>query len=293
MRSLDFFAQNPVFTHEEFAAATAQDSDRSIHTVHNRLAQHVAAGHILRVRRRIYATVPRGVKPEDAPVDPYLLACKLSPDAVVAYHAALQFHGYAYSVWRRFHYLTRYRRSPFSFRNAEFIPVRAPAAIRSLPDLGGYIDKHSHAAGQVREPGDEIPFSRTSMMNGHNSAAGFVRVTKLERTLVDLLDAPDRGGGWEEIWRSLEMVPYFDVDKVIDYALKLGSALTIARVGFFLEQHQDKLMLESEHIDRLRTRAPAQPRYLERDRRERGKLVPGWNLIVPERILQRAWEEAR
>lgn len=293
MRSDDFFAQHPVFTHEEFAAATTRNGDRSIYTVHNRLAQHVAAGHLLRVRRRIYVTVPRGMKPEDAPVDPYLLACKLSPDAAIAYHAALQFHGFAYSVWRRFQYLTRYRRSSFRFRDAEFIPVRAPAAVRSLPDLGGCIEKHSHVAGQVREPGDGEPFSRARVDADHNSAAGVVRTTNLERTLVDLLDSPEHGGGWEEIWRSLEIVPYFDVEKVIDYALLLGTALTIARVGFFLEQHQDKLMLEPEHFERLRARAPAQPRYLERGRHTDGKLVTGWNLIVPERILQRAWEEMR
>lgn len=293
MRSQDFFAQNPVFTFEEFATATGRNGERSIHTIHNRLAQHVAAGHILHVRRRIYATVPRGVKPENAPVDPYLLACKLSPDAVVAYHAALQFHGYTYSVWRRFHYLTRYSRAPFNFRDSEFIPVRAPAAIRYLPDLGGYIDKHSHTAGLTRRPRDTEPFSTAWLMTRELGLSGVVRATSLERTLVDLLNAPDRGGGWEEIWRSLEMVPYFNVENVIDYAIQLGSALTIARVGFFLEEHKGKLLIDLEHIDRLRSRAPAQPRYLERNRQERGKLVPGWNLIVPERILQRAWEETR
>ena len=31
-----------------------------------------------------------------------------------------------------------------------------------------------------------------------------MRVTSLERTLVDLLHAPRHGGGWEETWRSLQ-----------------------------------------------------------------------------------------
>ena len=55
-----------------------------------------------------------------------------------------------------------------------------------------------------------------------------VRVTTHELTLVDVLDAPRHGGGWEEIWRSLESVEFFDVDAVTDYALKLGSATTVA-----------------------------------------------------------------
>jgi len=58
-----------------------------------------------------------------------------------------------------------------------------------------------------------------------------VRVTGLERTLVDVLDRPDLEGGWEEIWRSLESVEFFDLDQVIKYALLLGNATTIAKVG--------------------------------------------------------------
>ncbi len=38
----------------------------------------------------------------------------------------------------------------------------------------------------------------------------------------------------------------------------------------------------------LRVRAPAQPLYLDR-KREPGKLVQTWNLVVPERVLSRSW----
>ncbi len=115
-------------------------------------------------------------------------------------------------------------------------------------------------------------------------------MTTLERTLVDVLNAPNRCGGWEEVWRSLEMVEFFDLDEVIDYATKLGSALTAARVGFFLEQNRDQLMVEECHLEELRALAPSQPRYLDA-RREPGKLVTDWNLIVPEPILTRSWAE--
>jgi predicted transcriptional regulator of viral defense system len=42
-----------------------------------------------------------------------------------------------------------------------------------------------------------------------------LNVTTFERTLVDVLDAPRHGGGWEEIWRSLESVEFFDIDGAI------------------------------------------------------------------------------
>jgi len=234
-------------------------------TSDNVLARHLAAGRLVRVRRGLYATVQRGIDPEQAAVDPYLTTTKLTDDAVVAYHAALQFHGKAYSIWGRFHYLTRRRTRSFSFGDMEFVPVQVPVTLRDLADLAGGVLEHRHAGGVVR-------------------------VTTLERALVDVLDAPGKAGGWEEVWRSLEMVEFFDLVKVVDYALRLGSALTVARVRFFLEQHRDALMVEDQHLKALREYAPAQPRYLD-THREPGRLVSTWNLVVPERVLERRWQE--
>jgi predicted transcriptional regulator of viral defense system len=79
-------------------------------------------------------------------------------------------------------------------------------------------------------------------------------------------------------------IEFVDLDFVVDYALRLGSALTIARVGFFLEQHKEELIAEERHLEALRGRAPAQPRYFERRHHRGGKLLSRWNLIVPEYI---------
>ena len=266
MKPTEFFHSHPVFRHEEFVEAHSGSGDRSALTSQAALSQHVAAGNLIHVRRGVYAVVPRGLQAVKASVDPYLLATKLTHDAVVAFHAALQFHGKVYSIWRRFHYLTRHRVRPFSFQDFEFVPVLAPVKLRSSPDLGGEVVEHSYAGGKVRS-------------------------TTLERALVDLLDRPSKGGGWEEIWRSLEMVEFFDLDAVTEYALRIGSALTAARVGFFLEQHREALMVEDHHLDALRERAPSQAGYLD-PAREPGRLVPGWNLVVPEEVLNRSWQEA-
>jgi len=264
MHSSDFFATSPVFTHEEYLTHRA-GGNRSRRTADSLLAHYVAAGKLASVRRGIYAVVPPGMTADTFQVDPYLLATKLAPDAVVAHHSALQFRGKTYSVWHRFTVLTRSHLRPLTFQGNEFVGVQPPRVLRTLPDLGGGVVTESYAGGTVR-------------------------VTTFERTLVDLLDAPDLGGGWEEVWRSLEMVEYFDLDAVITYTLKLGSALTVARVGFFLEQHREALFVEDHHLKPLRENAPRQPRYWDR-KRETGRLVMPWNLIVPERVLNRTWAE--
>lgn len=166
----------------------------------------------------------------------------MTDDAVLAYHSALQFYGKAYSVHRRFRYLTRHSRRPFVFQRQEFVAVPFPKALQvSQTDLFG-VETHKYAGGQVR-------------------------VTRLERTLVDVLVRPGPGGGWDEVWRSLESVEHFDLDQVIDYVLRLHSATAAAKVGFFLEQHREALMVDDARLDQLRKHVPKQPCYLERSRR--------------------------
>ncbi len=265
VRLVAFAAEHPVFTHEEYAAAYGRQRDRSPRTADSLLMRHAKIGTILRVRRGLYAAVPPGAASRTFQVDPYLVATKLAPDGAVAYHAALQFRGKAYSIWHRFTVLSRTHARPLTFQGNDFVALRPPGALAKLPDLGGGIVSEPHGGGTVR-------------------------VTTFERTLVDVLDAPDLGGGWEEIWRSLEMVEYFDLDAVVAYALKLRSAVTAARVGFFLDEHRESLSVEERHLRALHDGAPRQPSYLER-RREPGRLVKSWNLVVPERVLNRAWAE--
>jgi predicted transcriptional regulator of viral defense system len=109
--------------------------------------------------------------------------------------------------------------------------------------------------------------------------------------MVDVLDCPRFGGDWEEIWRGLESVEFFDLEAVVDYALLLDNATTIAKVGFFLEQHRERLMVEDRHLELLRKTRPRVPHYFSRGDRRSGKLVAGWNLIVPSEILERRWQE--
>ncbi|MBL8292088.1 MAG: hypothetical protein JNN08_09640 [Bryobacterales bacterium] len=200
------------------------------------------------------------------PIDPFLVAGRLAPDAILAYHTALEFHGKAHSPMHGFYYLTGLAARPLGFRDQRFRAVRSPAALRSKgAELSNVVD------------GERMGLS--------------VRVTNLERTMVDVLDRPHFGGGWEEIWRSLESVEFFDFDAVVEYALLLDNATTIAKVGFFLEQHKDSLMVEERHLEPLRKRRPRAPHYLSRGARRPGKLAAGWNLVVPAEVLERRWEE--
>ena len=268
MKLRTFFRTYPVFTVEDFAGFLSSDGSHNLRTQESLLAYHVKAGNIVRVRRGLYAVVPPGASAETYPVDPFLLASRMTKDAVLAYHTALEFHGKAYSVYEHFMYLAASPSRPVIFRSLQFNGVGFPKAL-PLKD---------------RETFDMVRTDRAGLE---------VRVTGLERTFVDVLNRPDLTGSWEEIWRSLESVEFFDLDKVALYVDLLGNATTAAKVGFFLEQHRDSLMVDEAHLKTFRDRCPRRPHYLERSRRKAGRFVAPWNLVVPEEVYGRSWEELR
>ncbi len=258
-----FWASTPVFTRKELEESLQANNSSNRNTSNSRLAHHVRAGHVIQIRRGLYAGVPVGADPESFTPDPWLIASKLAEDAVIAFHSAFQFHGRAYTVWNEYLFVSKRRMRPFVFRGCRFRSVSPQKAL----------------VGQGKELFGVEKVDRFSQD---------ILVASLERSLVDMLHRPDLSGGWEEIWRSAESVEYYDIQQVVKYALLLHNATTAAKVGFFLEQHNEKLQVDDRQLNRLRETRSSQPHYM--DKGSSGKMVKNWNLIVPEQILARSWE---
>jgi len=260
-----FLHSHPVFTGLEFASFLNSRGSSNPRTREALLRYHRERGAILQVRRGLYYSVPPGTKPEQVPVDSYLVASKLAPDAVLAYHTALEVHGRSYSVQDQLVYLTTKYPSgrTFKFKGTTYRAINPPTK------LGG------------EQPG----------VASVDRAGQQVQVTSLERTVVDVLDRTRLSGGWEEVWRSLETIPYLDLEQVVQYALLLKNNTTVARVGFFLSQYREALSVEENLLERLRQHRPKNPKYLTNDEPRSGRLLPEWNLVVPEQILKKTWDE--
>jgi predicted transcriptional regulator of viral defense system len=260
----NFFIHHPVFTTSEFTEYLGREEKRNMSTRDNLLAYHVNKGHLQRVKQGLYVVLSSDMVTMDFSVDPYLLASRMAKDAVLSYHTALDFHSKSYSVYNQFLYLTEHSVRKVSYGNYIFLAVRPPKPL---------LDQNQSKFGVV----------------SHERNGLKIEVTSLERTLVDLFDKPNLGGGWEEVWRSLESVEFYNINEVIEYALLLSNATTVAKVGFFLEKNQERFFVDKKDLQKLKKRIPRQPHYM--DKKLKGKLVRQWNLIVPEKILEKSWGE--
>lgn len=259
-----FFEEHPVFHYDEFATYMIATGVSRPESWRQQLSYHQKAGHLIHIRRFLYAVKP--MFSQEQWVDPYLIASRVTADATIAYHTALELHGVAYTTFNEFTFLTTRRVLPFTYEGQRFRSIIQPKALmdQAMMEFGVDVIQRSGLT---------------------------IKLTNLERTIVDVLDRPDLGGGWEEIWRSLDNITRLKVDQLVDYALSLQNATTIAKVGFFLEQRPTHFSLDEKHVERLLLYVSKQPHYMNRDRQGEGKYIEKWQLIVPLEILNRTWEE--
>ncbi len=266
MKPFDFFNQFPVFTSQEYAEFLAQNAHPNQRTQEALLSYHIKAGNLIRIRRGLYAVVPQGASANTFLPDPYLIAAKLTNDAIISYHSALAFYGKSYSVSHQFCISTQARSTKILFRDDLFRLILLPKTLRETQQQNFDVKKIIYRGCQIA-------------------------ITGFERTLVDTLDRPDLSSGWEEIWRSLESIEYLDIDKIIQYAILLGNATTTALVGFYLEQHQTELRVKETHLAQLAAHRPKQPHYLDAKTHTSSKLNSRWNLMIPTELVEKSWEE--
>lgn len=256
-----FFSAKPVFTSVEFEEAFPGKGERANQALLN---YHVGAGNLLRVRRGLYAVVPATSNADRFIANPLLVAGKIRDDSIISHHSALRFYGVAQSIRRIVTFTTKHKDTKsFEFQDSIFQPVLTPKLLLEAGKTDILVSTENYHGGQLK-------------------------VTSIERTVVDCIDRFDIAGGLEEVLRSCDNLLALDELELVSYLKLLGSRTTIAKVGFFVEAIG--LVRNPDIMELLRDHLPKAPTYLFRDDRQ-GKLVKRWNLIVPVSIIEKRWEK--
>lgn len=256
MRTVDFFLTHPVFSLDEATQALAPRGGRTA-TV-ERLKHHLATGRLVLVSRAVYAVVPPGIQADAFVPDPPLVAAKARPDAVFAYHAALELLGVAHSAWTRTVVFTTRRRAPLRVGTAEIRFLDDPLPLRGA-------DRRRLGSRSVERQGS------------------ILRVTGPERTLAECLRRPALAGGLEELVESAGAFVSLDLGLLREVLERYDTARLWAAAGWFLERHRRAFSVPDVYLDELEQRRPAAVQYLERTQRG-GRLARRWNLVLPDAV---------
>lgn len=258
-RSRAFFSAHPVFRREEYAKAVGRRSEDPV--VSSMLTQHLKAGNIKRVARGVFASVPAHADAVTWRTDRFLAASRLKPDAVIAYHSALELHGAAYTD------------APDVQAITEANPV-----VLDTPDF---------SCRFVRHPAG---FSAAQDVTVIDRAGLAVRVTTPERTITDLFDRPDLAGGAEELFNSLALVERVKGDDLVRLAKALRNAAAIGALGWWLETEKERLGIAQTTLDALQGLKSRHPQYVLGARKGEATSVGRWNILVPSALASPGFE---
>lgn len=253
-----FFAQNSVFTLETWAAS--QGKEGALAAARDQLKHHLKRARVRSLSRGLYLSVPHGVDPAATKPDTYLCAVAKCADAVFCYHAALELLGTAHSTWHECTVFCEPRRKPLALPDAtvRFLAPPVPLRRRQLEELG---------IVSVSWQGKPL------------------KVTGRERTLVEGFREPRYVGGLEELVESAGGFGVLDLEllrRMLDaYAEKNLWAL----LGWFLDLHRQRFQPPASLLDLCEAKRPAKPVNIPRSQRG-GRLLPRWNLVLPESLLR-------
>ena len=118
---------------------------------------------------------------------------------------------------------------------------------------------------------------RHSKENHRRQNGNGVRVTDLERSVLDCIDAFEKVCGLEELEACLDMLPSLDEDKLRRYLPLYNKAFLYQKTEYLLEKRQSDLKLSDGFFDFCRKEV-ASRRYLEKG----SVLNKRWNLYVKE-----------
>lgn len=206
----------------------------------------VGDNRIVKIKRDLYSVVDPTVGTPFA--DKFMIASAINQSSYVAYHSALEYHGIANQVYNCIYVAGEQRFSNFVFEGIEYKYTRSP-----LNDGILHIDKGSN-----------------------------LKVTDLERTLIDCINNLKLAGGIEEVIKALDSVSFIKEDIFLKYLESYNINLLFRKVGYLFSSYQSKLDLSNNFFNQCKAKVDENSYYFLKEENIDGKLNSTWNLIVPD-----------
>lgn len=216
-------------------------------TAKSLLRQYVQKGYIQQVKKNLYVAI--SIESGMPAATRYQIASNITPTSYVSHRSALEYYGYTNQVSYEMNVSSK-----TAFREFEYEGINYAYIASRLPE------------GIVSQQG--------------------VRITDLERTLVDYIGDFDHVGGLEELLRSLEMISFLSEEKLLGYLELSGKAVLYQKTGYILEHFKDSLKLSDHFFKVCGQRKGKSKRYFTKMANQSHMVYNSrWGLMVPENLL--------
>ncbi len=207
-------------------------------------------GYFQKIRKGLYAVVPPNlVNTDEMRPDKFIVASKIRNQYYISHHSALELQGLAQSVF-----------------SVVWITSKNPGRSFSFQDIDYRIITTKHFFGYEAMDYLGVP----------------IKVSDTERTVLDCIRNHKYAGGWEELMKSLENLPYLDLEKIMDYLGRFNEKSLYQKAGFVLQS----LDIEMSRYVLMRSKEKIGKRTYYLDKNKDSFYLKEWNLMIPKRFKE-------
>lgn len=217
--------------------------------LNNWIASRIKSNELKKVRNGLYVFVDNAGYVVSSKFE---IASKISKDSFVSYHSALEFHGLANQVFSDVIVCASTRFNNFEFEDIEYI--------------------------------NKINKNYVEVMN---IVTAGVRVSSLERTIIDCIDNINLAGGIEEILNALEQTKVLEEKKLLSVLESYNQVLLYQKVGYILEHFKEQLQLSNNFFETCKSKLTNQIKYFLQDEYKEIEYNATWKLMAPKNLKSR------
>lgn len=219
-------------------------------TAYSQLDRLMKKGLIKKVRKNIYSAV----NPVTGQIvaTRYQIACAVTDTAYISHHSAFEYYGLANQVFYEV-----YVSSETKFNTFEYDHVT-----------------YKYVASRMQE----------GIVEAKNTTG--IRITDLERTVIDSIRDYNKIGGFEELLNCLEGIHYLDEAKLLRYLEVYNTQGLYQRVGYLLQHYQKEMQVSNDFIDCCKEKIGKSRRYLLNGSIDESTYNREWGLMVPEGLFE-------
>jgi len=229
---------------------TVEDVNKYYHNVdsaRSAIKRLMKEGMVAKIRNNMYTCISGET---GSPVaNRFQIASKITKTSYVSHHTAMEYYGITDQV-----FYDVYVSSETSFREFAF---------------DGYT--YRYVASKDMEGVETLALS------------GGIRITNIERTLIDCVKDMDKIAGIEETLQDIGSMKAMQEKRLLKYLDLLSNQFLYQKVGFLLYEHKERMGLSDGFFDTCKNQIGKSKRYLTKDM-SGGKYVDEWKLVIPNHM---------
>ena len=204
-------------------------------------------GLIVSVKKNLYSAVSLSDKTSVA--DKFEIASRITSTSFVSHHSAFEFYGISNQVFYEMHVSSDSKFNNFSFDGQVYKYIQ---------------NKYEFGITEIKH----------------------VRVTDMERTVLDSIKDFEKKAGLEEVLQCISLVKFLDEKKLTAYLEKYDNNFLYQKTGFILS-HFSELHLSYEFFEHCKKAADSSVRYLCRKEEAKSFVFDNeWKLCIPSELAK-------